>query len=188
MSLKQFVRRSVWGLLVVVLALTAAACAGNQAGGGAQATATPVPPTPTATATATPTPTPSPTPTAPPAPFQLTISSPQNGQFLSAGGPIACSGTYTAGSIPPPYVWVVLSDAGGLYYLQNPQVQFDPTTWTWQAPNVIPGHGITKIVVVSVTSAGNDEFQQKVANGDFGGFYPLPDNTTVLATVSVRVG
>lgn len=130
-----------------------------------------------------PTPSPALSPTPVP-PFKLVITSPRSGQTLSQGVQIACTGTYTGQN--PPYVWVVLQDTIGQYYLQNPPVEFH-SDGTWIAHNIRPGQGISEIAVVQVTSAGNAEFQQKVDNGDFGFFNQLPLGTTTLAAVSVRV-
>ena len=130
-------------------------------------------------------PTPSPilSPTPVPA-FRLVITSPTNGQVLSQGVQIACTGAYTGQN--PPYVWVVLQDTIGQYYLQNPPVSFNPDG-TWQALNVIPGLRIIEIAVVQVTSAGNALFEQKVSSGDFGAFPLLPEGSVKLAKVSVQV-
>jgi len=130
-------------------------------------------------------PTPSPilSPTPVPA-FKLVITSPLSGQILSQGVQIACTGTYTGQN--PPYVWVVLQDTIGQYYLQNPPVEFH-SDGTWIARNIRPGQGIIQIAIVQVTSAGNALFQQKVSNGDFGSLNQLPLGTTTLAVVSVQV-
>lgn len=117
-------------------------------------------------------------------PFNLVVTSPSIGQVLSQGVPITCNGTYTGPN--PPYVWVVLKDILGQYYLQYPPVEFF-SDGTWMASTIIPGPNISEIEVVQVTSAGNAIFQQKVANSDFGAFTILPDGNTILASVSIQV-
>lgn len=117
-------------------------------------------------------------------PFNLVVTSPYNGQVLQQGIPITCTGTYTGPS--PASVWVVLKDTFGQYYLQNPPVEFY-SDGTWIASSIIPGPNISEIDVVQVTSDGNANFQQKVANSDFGGFPQLPAGSTVLAMVSIQV-
>jgi hypothetical protein len=130
-------------------------------------------------------PTPSPILSLTPAPpFSLMLTSPTNGQVLSQGVQITCTGTYTGPK--PPYVWVLLQDTRGQYYLQYPPVSFNPDG-SWQAPNVIPGPGISEIAVVQVTSAGNALFEQKASQGDFGAFPLLPADSIALAKVSVQV-
>lgn len=91
-------------------------------------------------------------------------------------------------------VWVVLHDDYGNYYLQSPQVQFNGDK-TWSITNILPLHGITTIDFVAVTPDGNATFQQKVsnanangdANGDFGGFTQLPQNSLILRQATIPI-
>jgi len=172
---------SVLGLLAILVVVgVVVACSG---GNPSPSTAVVIP-EPTAAPTLPPTPTPTPTLTPTPGPFTMQFTSPTSGQVLSQGVSIDCKGTYSGQY--PPYVWVVLLDTRGQFYLQNPPVAFNPDG-SWDASNVIPGSGIVKIDVVAVDSAGNTTFEQMVNNGEFGAFARLPAGYTILARVSIQV-
>jgi hypothetical protein len=99
--------------------------------------------------------------------------------------PLSISGTtsYNDGA----NVWCVCRDREGLYYLQNPNVYIRNTqSRKWFIDNVYPLDKITLIIFISVDSAGNEIFRQKVIRKDWDGFPELPANKIEIA--SIRLG
>jgi hypothetical protein len=77
-------------------------------------------------------------------------------------------------------VWVLLGDVSGNYYLQTPSVLFWNST-DWTAENIRPENNITSVYFVAVTRAGNEEFQNKANQREFGAFTNLPQGSQILA-------
>jgi hypothetical protein len=82
------------------------------------------------------------------------------------------------------YIWIVLKDQHGGYYLQHPPV--DITTGEWRAYNIRPLEGVKRIVWLKVDESGNAFFKRKADNGEWGKFTILPDNSKEIAYAELR--
>ena len=78
------------------------------------------------------------------------------------------------------YVWGVLSGASGGYYLQYPRVTINPDG-TWEVTNIQLGENISGLNFVEVTESGNDDFEYKVENEQWGKFDALPPDSEIIA-------
>lgn len=97
---------------------------------------------------------------------------------------IEVSGTH---SMPlSAFVWILLGDSYGNFYLQNPPVILR-RDGTWSATNIRPGQGITAIHAVYVNSKGNEIFRKMIRNNEWGGFTTLPSSTRILDTMNIVV-
>ena len=112
------------------------------------------------------------------------ISSPVNGKAFSAGSVIEANGNHNLDAAS--FVWSILQDIFGHYYLQNPPVILNPNGG-WLAKNLHLGHDILEIIFVKVNPKGNEIFLSKVKNNDWGAFDLLPDGTEVLGRVNIAV-
>jgi hypothetical protein len=123
-----------------------------------------------------------PTSSHPPTDFKVTTI--HNGRVIQQQDlPLTIMGTYSSkGSSGE--VWAVLVDSERRYYIQNPPVDFR-SGGTWTARNIRPLVGIVAIDFVFVDRAGNGFFENLVANKIWGAFPLLPDNSKILATISV---
>ena len=81
------------------------------------------------------------------------------------------------------YVWVVLKDQTGGYYLQNPPTEI--RSGEWIAYNIRPLEGIKKILWLQVDDKGNQILNRKVQNAEWGKFTKLPDSSAELAYVEL---
>jgi len=115
-------------------------------------------------------------------PFQ--ILSPTDGRKFSAGNVIESNGTHSLD--PASFVWVILQDIFGHYYLQNPPVTLSSDE-NWRAKNIHLGHDITGIAFVRVNTDGNEVFLKKVKNSEWGAFDEFPPQTEELASVNIKV-
>lgn len=182
---------TVAGVLVVVIATLAGLAAIVQFAiqlGWIHTSSTPPKPTPQPTATWTPGPTATPTltPAPSPVPTGFAATTLHNGDGIPLNSAFDIKGVYVSGGTQQ--AWIVLGDAPGNYYLQTPAVSFDEDgTGTWSAHNIRAGAGITKVFVVWVTAAGNDQFNQMVAAGQFGAFSTLPAGSVTLLSIAVHV-
>jgi hypothetical protein len=95
------------------------------------------------------------------------IISPIIGKSFSAGSVIETNGKHSLDTIN--FVWVVLHDTYGHYYLQDPPVTLT-TDGNWHAKNLHIGHDIDEIIFVQVTQRGHQGFLQKVKDNDWGCF------------------
>jgi hypothetical protein len=82
------------------------------------------------------------------------------------------------------YVWIVLSDAYGHFYLQNPPVSF-LLGGRWIARNVVPGMGIEFVSFVAVGERGHALFQRMVKRREWGAFDELPPDSTQLDAIRI---
>ena len=112
------------------------------------------------------------------------IISPSTGKSFSTGSVIEANGQHSL--VLNSFVWVVLRDIYGHYYLQNPPVMIS-SDGSWRAKNLHLGHDIIEIVFVKVTRDGNDQFLRKVKNNEWGAFDVFPSGTEKLGGVSVKV-
>lgn len=113
------------------------------------------------------------------------IISPIIGKSFSAGSVIEASGKHSLDTTD--FVWVVLYDTYGHYYLQNPPVTLE-ADGSWHAKNIHLGHDVVEIIFVQVTQNGHESFQQKVKNQNWGAFDVLPAGTEKLGSVRVNTG
>ena len=113
--------------------------------------------------------------------FQIT--SPTNGKSFSAGSVIDANGKHSLDINS--FVWAVLRDTYGHYYLQNPPVVIN-SDGSWRSTNLHLGHDILEIIFIKVTTNGDDHFLVKVKNNDWGAFDELPTGTEKLGSVSVN--
>ena len=114
--------------------------------------------------------------------FQIT--SPTGGTSFSTGSVMEANGKHSLD--PASFVWAILQDVFGHYYLQNPPVKLS-SDGNWQAKNIHLGHDITKIIFIRVTTYGNELFLRKVRNNEWGAFDEFPPKTEKLESVSVKV-
>jgi len=114
--------------------------------------------------------------------FQIT--SPTNGKSFTSGNVIEANGKHSLDTTS--FVWAVLQDTYGHYYLQNPPVSLQPDG-NWHAKNIHLGDEIIEILFVKVTTSGNEHFLAKVKNHDWGAFDEFPLQTEKLRTVSIKV-
>src|SRR5262245_21628653 len=112
------------------------------------------------------------------------INSPTNGKPFAAASDIEATGLHSLELNS--FVWAVLRDIFGHYYLQNPPILLH-SDGSWQAKNLHLGHDIVEIIFVQVTAKGNDEFLRKVRNQEWEAFDKFPDGTEMLGSVSVKV-
>ncbi|MCA9731695.1 hypothetical protein KC799_06180 [candidate division KSB1 bacterium] len=82
------------------------------------------------------------------------------------------------------YIWTVLKDIRGGYYLQNPPAE--TKNGYWYSRNIRPQHDIREIIWVKVNKKGNEVFIQKVRNSMWGEFGALPDSTIELSVVVLQ--
>ena len=113
--------------------------------------------------------------------FQIT--SPATGKSFSTGSVIRADGQHSLAESS--FVWAILRDTYGHYYLQNPPVVINPDG-RWHATNLHLGHDIIEIIFIKVNTNGNDHFLGKVKNKDWGAFDELPTGTENLESVSVN--
>lgn len=113
----------------------------------------------------------------------LEVDTLHNGQMVRDEDlPLRIEGRYAAqGQV---HVWVVLQDAYGHFYLQNPDVMFLPTG-RWIASNIVPGLGIEFVHFVAVGEQGHRHFQQMVAHEAWGAFDALPADSTLLHAIRI---
>lgn len=106
------------------------------------------------------------------------FSYPKAGASLSgkarAGGTHDCAGSL---------IWLVLSD-GVHFYLQNPPARLSKNG-EWHQDHIIVGRGITRIVAVLVTEAGDRYFQQLVNDENWGAI-DLPPDHEILASLAIN--
>lgn len=114
--------------------------------------------------------------------FQIT--SPTSGQSFSAGSVIEANGRHSLNAAS--FVWAVLWDAYGHYYLQNPPVILN-SDGSWHAKNLHLGHDIIEIIFVKVNQSDNDDFLKKVKNQVWGAFDVLPARAEKLGSVQVDI-
>ncbi len=112
------------------------------------------------------------------------IISPTIGESFSAGSVIEANGKHSLDTRS--FVWVVLHDTYGHYYLQNPPVTLN-LDGSWQAKNLHLGYDIDEIIFVQVNQSGYEDFLQKVKKQDWGAFDVLPAGTEKLGSVRVDV-
>jgi len=114
----------------------------------------------------------------------LRFESPQEGQTFGAGTVIEARGRHTF--TPDTLIWLVLSDAFGNLYLQNPPVRL-LVNGSWTGRNVNLGQGVTEIHAVRVTEEGDKEFQTKVLRLEWAAFNRLPSGSRIVATRKIKV-
>jgi hypothetical protein len=114
--------------------------------------------------------------------FQITF--PAIGETFSTGSVIEANGKHSLDAHS--FVWTVLHDTYGHYYLQNPPATLN-SDGSWYAKNIHLGHDIDEIVFVQVTQNGHKDFLQKVKNHDWSAFDELPAGTANLGSVRVDV-
>lgn len=112
------------------------------------------------------------------------IISPTIGESFSAGSVVEANGKPSLDIYS--FVWAVLHDTYGHYYLQNPPVTLNPDG-SWQAKNLHWGYDIDEIIFVQVTQSGHEDFLQKVKDHVWGAFDILPAKTEKLGSVRVDV-
>lgn len=100
---------------------------------------------------------------------------------LTIEGQYSIEGRYSSVDLG---VWVVLQDAYGHFYLQNPSITFLPDG-RWTATNVLPGMGIEIVHFVQVDKRGQAHFQQMVAGREWGAFGELPPGSTILRSIRI---
>lgn len=114
----------------------------------------------------------------------LIFEFPEEGDTLSAGTVIESRGTHTLSS--DVYVWIVLSDSFGNYYLQNPPIHLREDG-SWIGRNIHLGSGIIQIHTVLVTDEGDEEFRRKVSNNEWGSFNQLPNGSHILVSRNIII-
>lgn len=112
------------------------------------------------------------------------ITSPISGKVFPIGSVIEANGSHTLDAAS--FVWSILRDIFGHFYLQNPPVVLS-SNGGWQAKNLHLGHDILEIIFVKVDSKGNENFLKKVKNNEWEAFDALPAGTEVLGRVGVNV-
>jgi hypothetical protein len=111
----------------------------------------------------------------------LEIEEPRSGTTIT-GSIIRVSGSH---SLPlSAHVWILLGDAYGNFYLQNPPVILR-RDGRWSATNIRPGQGITAIHAVYVDTAGHERFLEMVRKNQWAGFPQLPASARILDTVDI---
>ncbi|MBK9924920.1 MAG: hypothetical protein IPP66_06455 [Anaerolineales bacterium] len=114
--------------------------------------------------------------------FQITFPSP--GESFSIDSVIEANGNHSLEI--DSFIWAVLRDTYGHYYLQNPPVSMKPDG-NWHAKNIHLGEEIIEITFVKATTTGNEHFLRKVENHDWGGFDEFPLGTEQIGSVSINV-
>ena len=84
-------------------------------------------------------------------------------------------------------IWTILRDKYNHLYLQNPPVEIEPGNNRWISRNIHLGKGIIEVIFVKVTDEGNEVFEKKVANEEWGHFDSLPMGSETLEKVQIRV-
>jgi hypothetical protein len=112
------------------------------------------------------------------------IISPIIGKSFSAGSVVEANGKHSLDTHS--FVWAVLHDTYGHYYLQNPPVTLNPDG-NWISKNLHLGHDIDEIIFVQVNQSEHEDFLQKVKNHDWGAFDALPAKIEKLGSVRVNV-
>ena len=84
------------------------------------------------------------------------------------------------------FVWILLNE-GGNFYIQDPSATIEINN-SWHQDKISVGPDIKRIYAISVDKIGNDFFQEKVDNGDFGAIRKnkLPQNHTMLASLPIN--
>lgn len=109
---------------------------------------------------------------------KLAITAPS--RALSPGTVATLTGTHTLSLAS--YVWVILSDSYGNYYLQSPPVQLN-RDGSWTATNIRVGRGIVGLHIVLASTEADSQFQQQVLDGDWSGFPRLPNGAEILTSL-----
>src|SRR5215510_193568 len=95
------------------------------------------------------------------------IISPTSGKSFAIGSVIEADGKHSLELNS--FVWAVLRDIYGHYYIQNPPVALH-SDGSWHARNLHLGHDIIEIIFVKVTVDGNNQFLRKVKNKEWDAF------------------
>jgi hypothetical protein len=115
--------------------------------------------------------------------IDFTVESLRDGERIKNDDlPIKIEGKHTAKDEVS--VWVILEDSYGNFYLQHPQVIFQPNGH-WRAINIRPGKGIGIIHFVRVDAQGHISFKQKVEAKEWDAFYELPQNSVILQSIRI---
>jgi len=126
-------------------------------------------------------------PPPPPPPIgqvSFSFDEPREGQEYKIGEPLPNKGTYK-NLTPDHYVWLVLRDNLGNYYLQNPPPRLTGDG-SWDA-TVRPGENILEICAVLVDEHGEAEFRRKVRENEWGAFERLPRGSRIIGSRRIKV-
>nr|VFK66678.1 MAG: hypothetical protein BECKUNK1418G_GA0071005_110310 [Candidatus Kentron sp. UNK]VFK69943.1 MAG: hypothetical protein BECKUNK1418H_GA0071006_102129 [Candidatus Kentron sp. UNK] len=75
------------------------------------------------------------------------------------------------------FIWVVLEDQHGGYYLQHPPTKI--RDGEWRSHNIRPLDGIKNILWLKVDGLGNQFFSRRAENTEWAKFTKLPDHTLI---------
>jgi hypothetical protein len=118
--------------------------------------------------------------------FKFIVDTLKNNQIIDTTKlPMTITGRYQPQQ-PQPYVWVVLQDIYGSYYLQSPQVSF-LSDGKWVADNIVPGRGIMAIHFVSVGAKNHEAFMNKFSQRDWGAFYDMPSGCNIIKSIAIKL-